>query len=160
MSSDQFRNPFKASTRYIEGTASDDDGDSLDSDVPLGASSGHRDTLALLRFRDRPVPAITLPSELLQLIYLHLSPSDFDTVRHTCSKLFLASLDKSLLHTMTRRAGCAQAAEEDFHQLRNPSISEEWLLSKRLATEARVTPGKHSIDAAMTVREIVNFEAI
>lgn len=160
MSSDQFRNPFKASTSYVEDTDSDDDGNSLDSDVPLGNFSGHRDTLALLRFRDRPAPAITLPSELLQQIYLHLSPLDFDTVRHTCSKWFLASLDKSLLHTMTRRAGCARAAEEDLQQLRDPSISEEWLLSKRLATEALVTPRKHLIDAAMTARENVNFEAI
>lgn len=159
-SPDHFRDPFKASSPYIE-----DSDISSDFEVPLtSAFAGHRDTLALIRFRKLQVSAIELPSELLQQVYRHLSPQDFDTVRHTCRKWFLASLDKSLLQKMTRRAGCAQAAREDV-QLRKSldidgSTSDEWLLSKRLATEARVTPGKHCIYALMTIKEEVNFDGI
>jgi hypothetical protein len=191
----EFRDPFKASAPYIEA---DDNGSNLDSDdseVPPVAFPGHRDTLALLHLRRHREPglnsAISVPSELLQQMYQHLTPLDFHAARHTCKKWFLASLDKTLLQTMTRKAGCYQAANEDTQHLVirtelrrltlerrwsleheghhildchppeiEPSISDEWLLSKRLATEARITPGRHMEQAVMTTCEELDFNAL
>ena len=169
--------------------------DSDDSDVPLVAFPGHRDTLALLHLRRHPEPAITaattIPSEIVQQIYQHLDPLDFHAARHACKKWFLASLNTSLLRRMTRKAGCSQAADEDSGRLgirterrrlslerrhplehagqqnldchafeNEPSISDEWLLSKRLATEARITPGKHVQEPIMTRRDEIDFGSI
>ena len=112
-----------------------------------------------------------VPGEVLQLIYHHLSPLDFDAARHVCKTWFLASLHTTLLLTMTRRAGAYAAARQDLRwreailQSRRLSwsrhlmtehagrvtidhppelddvVSEEWLCSKRLASEARLSPG-------------------
>lgn len=192
----EFRDPFKPSTPYIEVDDDDQDLESDDSDVPAVAFPGHRDTLAILHLRrhHEPVipPAVSVPSELLQNIYQHLTPLDFHAARHTCKKWFLASLDKTLLQKMTCKAGCSRAANEDsqrlivrtelrrlslerrrslehegqhiqdYHTLDiDPFISDEWLLSKRLATEAQITPGRHMrAGPIMSIREQIDFSPL
>jgi hypothetical protein len=192
----EFRDPFKASTPYIEADDDDSNLDFDDSDVPPVAFPGHRDTLALLHLRQHHEtvvpPAISVPSELLQQIYQFLHPLDFHAARHSCKKWFLASLNKTLLQTMARKAGCFRAANEDSQRLVvrtelrrlslerrlylehedqhvldchspeiNPIISDEWLLSKRLATEARITPGTHIAEGTvMNIREQVDFSIL
>lgn len=106
-----------------------------------------------------------LPTEVIQLIYRYLRPQDFDTARHTCRAWLLASLDRSLLASMLKQGGYWHAAQLDLelrdrklsaaqptdgrfqvHGFDGPRDSlfdvfpqkiatEEWLLSKRLATE-------------------------
>ena len=55
-----------------------------------------------------------IPGELLQEVYNLLSPVDFDVVRHTCKSWFMASLDRRLLETMSRRAGCYRCTQVDL----------------------------------------------
>lgn len=188
-----FRDPFKASILYNDDENSSVNSD--ESDEPRAAFPGHRDTLALLHLKQHHASAvhtaIALPSELLQQIYQHLAPLDFHAARHVCKKWFLASLDKTLLQTMTRRAGCSQAASEDSKRLdicnelrrhslerrrsiehagrhiidchsfeTEASVSDEWLLSKRLATEARITPGRHMAEAFMALRDVFDFKTL
>jgi hypothetical protein len=56
-----------------------------------------------------------IPSEILQEVYNSLSPIDFDAARHTCKSWFVASLDRRLLVTMSRRAGCYGSIQADLH---------------------------------------------
>ena len=173
------------------------DSDSSDSSSPAssylrkGAFPGHRDTLARIRFRRRPAPAIPpstflnllqylsfddyrslrlvsriwlrslpppkcpasflVPREILQQIYEHSSPADYDAARHTCKSWLLASLDTALQDSMLRAAGCRLGADFDMQGREGSKyqhcyygldsrFSEEWLLSKRLATECRLSP--------------------
>ena len=109
-----------------------------------------------------------LPTEVLQNLYSYLSPAEFDSARHVCRSWYVSSLDRGLLKSMlralrfssscladlesrdaewSRRAKVLQAHEdhkgleiEDCHQPEiNDMISEEWLLSKRLATECKLS---------------------
>ncbi|PFH63422.1 hypothetical protein XA68_10012 [Ophiocordyceps unilateralis] len=50
--------------------------------------------------------SMRLPTELLQHIFLFLSPVDFNAARHTCRAWFIASLHQLLLVEMLRRGGC------------------------------------------------------
>ena len=71
-----------------------------------------------------------IPPEILQEIYSLLSPIDFDAARHSCKSWFLASLDRRLLVSMSRRAGCYSSvqydlqAREEHSEVRNQSMSE------------------------------------
>ncbi|RDA94711.1 hypothetical protein CP533_6775 [Ophiocordyceps camponoti-saundersi (nom. inval.)] len=66
---------------------------------PLGAEMEDDDNSAA-----RP-SSMRLPNELLQHIFLFLSPIDFNSARHTCRAWFLASLHQLLLVEMLRRGG-------------------------------------------------------
>ncbi|KAF7509686.1 hypothetical protein GJ744_007557 [Endocarpon pusillum] len=104
-----------------------------------------------------------LPLELLQQIYNLLSPLDFDAARHTCRLWLFASLDKTLLTSQLILGGWQAAAEQDLQEASDhfrkrrrqntgdatsistatsvsPTLSVEWVLSKRLATETRLCP--------------------
>ena len=125
-----------------------------------------------------------MPGELLQMIYSKLSPSDFDAIRHTCSHLFLASLDKRLLLLMIQRSGALCALQHDLrrreettrrkvhtsldrhvidhigHAVNNchtpevdDIVSDEWLYSKRLATEARLSPAWKGVHHDLAMAE-------
>ncbi|EHY52172.1 hypothetical protein ABEF92_002801 [Exophiala dermatitidis] len=101
-----------------------------------------------------------IPRELLQEIYSYLSPCDFDAARHTCRAWYLASLDAGIQKLMLQRNGCQDAfsadicclKEDSFGYPRNysetvrqtqtlgPSVfGKEWICSKRLATENRLS---------------------
>ncbi|KAK1069763.1 hypothetical protein LTR12_006795 [Friedmanniomyces endolithicus] len=49
--------------------------------------------------------AATLPVELLQMIYAHLGPTDFNAARHTCHSWMIASLNHDLLMQQIKRGG-------------------------------------------------------
>ena len=93
----------------------------------------------------RPVimPAVyNIPVEVLEKIYAYLSPIDLNAARHTCRVWMIASLEEKLLTRMLKEGGFWRAAKADMdlHEELNgdrtaDSINEEWLLSKRLATE-------------------------
>lgn len=46
-----------------------------------------------------------IPNEITQQVYFLLSPADFNATRHACRSWFLASLDRTLLIQMLKRAG-------------------------------------------------------
>lgn len=107
-----------------------------------------------------------MPREVLQLIYYYLGAADFDAARHTCRSWLLASLDKSLLRAMLKSTGHLRAAEIDLYKREemvssmadyhgfddrthsrssslgefNQATTEEWVFSKRLATEMKMSP--------------------
>ena len=93
----------------------------------------------------RPVimPAVyKLPAEILERIYAYLSPIDLNAARHTCRVWMIGSLEEKLLTRMLKEGGWWRAAKADMdlHEQLNgdrtaDSVNEEWLLSKRLATE-------------------------
>ena len=98
----------------------------------------------------RPVilPSVCkLPTEILEKIYAHLSPIDLDAARHTCRAWMICSLEERLLTRVLKEGGWWTAAKADMelHEELNghrttDSIDEEWLLSKRLATECSLRP--------------------
>lgn len=99
----------------------------------------------------RPVrlpPVRVLPAEILENIFTHLSPLDFNAARHTCRAWMIASLEERLLLLMLKRgywldAAKADAGEQGGHTGPNTiqTVNQEWLLSKRLATECSLNPG-------------------
>ncbi|OAL19103.1 hypothetical protein AYO22_10051 [Fonsecaea multimorphosa] len=105
--------------------------------------------------------AYLLPREILREIFSYLAPCDFDSARHTCKAWFLASLDRKVLVSMLRASGCQAALATDLERARGHIaaqrrswdsslgpmqtdgenfIDKEWLCSKRLATESRLSP--------------------
>ena len=71
-----------------------------------------------------------IPGEILREIYSSLSPIDFDAARHSCKSWFLASLDRRLLASMSRQAGCYSSvqadlqAREEHSEVRRQSMNE------------------------------------
>ncbi len=98
----------------------------------------------------RPVvmPSVyNIPAEILENIYANLSPIDLNAARHTCRAWMIGSLEEKLLTRALKEGGWWRAAKADMdlHEelkgQRTPdSINEEWLLSKRLATECSLLP--------------------
>lgn len=105
-----------------------------------------------------------LPVEVLLNIFSHLPSSGFDAARHTCKSWYLASLDPTLAMSMIKTSGAhlAHLADVELEYTRaleseldcthgrcedelgydclTGEINHEWLMSKRLATEARLSP--------------------
>ncbi|KAL8828805.1 MAG: hypothetical protein Q9191_002375 [Dirinaria sp. TL-2023a] len=101
-------------------------------------------SLSISQVRPLATPAtFRLPTEILQQIYRHLGPVDFNSARHTCRAWMIASLDPELLKHELKRGGWfgAAIADEDMIE-RSPQmvITNEWPLSKRLATECQLMP--------------------
>lgn len=87
-------------------------------------------------------PVCQLPTEILEKVYACLSPVDLNAARHTCRAWMIGSLEERLLKKVLKQGGWWRAAKADMelHEELNghrtdDSINEEWLLSKRLATE-------------------------
>lgn len=86
-----------------------------------------------------------LPVEILHQIYFYLDPTDFDAARRTCRTWMGSSLNSRLLERMLKTAGwwnasLADALGNEMQVLGTKIKSEEWLLSKRLATEYSLRP--------------------
>lgn len=91
-----------------------------------------------------------LPAEILSKVYEYLQPIDFDAARHVCKAWFLVGMDIKLASAMLRSCGAYLAFLQDVEQesakisrnvsapdrLGSSDIDQEWLASKRLATEA------------------------
>ena len=91
-------------------------------------------------------PVFFLPTEIVEQIYRYLSPTDFNAARHTCRAWMMASLESQLLTLMLRRGGWWAAAQVDVNADNDPVMertnnNEEWLMSKRIATECSLRPG-------------------
>ena len=116
-------------------------------------------------FRTLPQPHLPgfyrLPREIIKLVFSYLAPSDFDPARHTCKSWYLASLDCKVLEPMILAFGCRAGVSADLDRLQSniaakrrswddqlgpvasgldDIIDEEWLYSKRLATECLLSP--------------------
>lgn len=106
----------------------------------------HEWSKAISHARPLRVPAVSvLPVELLAQIYNNLSPIDFNAARHTCHSWMTASLDWRLLTEMMKRGHWWTAAEADMAvdeilRCERLTLSDEWLLSKRLSTECSLRP--------------------
>ena len=115
--------------------------------------------------------AFRLPKEVHHAIYMLLSPLEFNNARHTCRAWYVASLDRALCISMLRRMGCYRAALADAgmstlsndvevindedrypddnshsadsheHDLDGSRLTDVWTMSKRLATECRLSAG-------------------
>lgn len=86
-----------------------------------------------------------LPVEILHQVYSYLDPTDFDAARRTCRTWMGSSLNSRLLERMLKTAGwwnasLADALGNEMRGLDTKIESEEWLLSKRLATECSLRP--------------------
>lgn len=98
----------------------------------------------------RPIvmpPVCRLPTEILERVYAYLSPVDLNAARHTCRAWMIGSLEERLLTRVLKEGGWWRAAKADMdlHEELNgqrtaDSMNEEWLLSKRLATECSLRP--------------------
>lgn len=96
-----------------------------------------------------------LPVEIIHQIYSYLDPADFDAARRTCRTWMGSSLNSRLLERMLKTAGwwnasLADALGNEMRGLSTKIESEEWLLSKRLATEYSLRPnwGGNGLDAS------------
>ena len=92
-------------------------------------------------------PVCKIPTELLENIYAYLSPVDLNAARHTCRAWMIGSLEERLLTRTLKDGGWWRAAKADMdlqEELKGhrtaDSTNEEWLLSKRLATECSLQP--------------------
>ncbi|KAL6250554.1 hypothetical protein RBB50_002856 [Rhinocladiella similis] len=143
---------------------------------------------SILPFPKLPV-VLRLPREILQQIYSYLLPSGFDAARHTCREWYLASLNRTVQDQIARVSFCQLALNADIQLRRNlvsrrssssssslselenggHSINREWIYSKRLATESRISPGwrggppltnKNELFSRLAVTEEVEFSQI
>lgn len=134
------------------------------------------------------VPVVfRLPREVVQHIYSYLLPSGFDAARHTCREWYLASLDRSVQDPIAKASFCQLALDADL-QLRRDlmplrsssgslsrsednghSINQEWIYSKRLATESRISPNwrggppltnKNELHSRLSVTGEIDFSRI
>ncbi|KAF1950732.1 hypothetical protein CC80DRAFT_225770 [Byssothecium circinans] len=82
-----------------------------------------------------------IPIELVQHVYRHLSPKDFNSARHACRHWFRASLDRKILVSMLRRGGWWNDQGTDVSTVQSSSAapSEEWALSRRLSRECALS---------------------
>ncbi|ETI29058.1 hypothetical protein G647_01511 [Cladophialophora carrionii CBS 160.54] len=133
--------------------------------------------------------AYRVPREVLKQIFSYLAPWDFDAARHTCKPWFLAGLDCKVLEPMLRGCGCQSALAADIGRMQgnivakrrswdsqlgpmdpdaNRVIDKEWLCSKRLATESRLSPYwrgdslSEDLDASprLSITETIDFSNI
>ena len=103
---------------------------------------------AISRVRRIATPSVChLPFEILEKIYVHLDPIDFNSARRACRAWMITSLDEGLLTLMLKRGGWWRAAKADVDLQEQSerdriaaSVNEEWILSKRLATECSLRP--------------------
>ena len=89
-------------------------------------------------------PAQRAPAEVLQMIYWQLEPHDFNAARRACRAWMIAGLERGLLEEMCKRGGwwgCVLADRETRSGLGGLTATEEWWLSKRLATECSIAYG-------------------
>ena len=99
-----------------------------------------------------------LPVEILHQIYSYLDPADFDAARRICRTWMGSSLNSRLLERMLKTAGwwnssLADALGNEMRGLGTRIESEEWLLSKRLATEHSLRPnwGGNGLDDSRSI---------
>ena len=101
-----------------------------------------------------------LPPEVHEKIYRHLKPTDFNAARHTCRAWIVASLEERLLIDMLQNCGWWGAARLDVDILERQEgrktsiISEDWLLSKRLVTEYKLSPSALEVVRTRTSADI------
>ncbi|TFB00230.1 hypothetical protein CCMA1212_007763 [Trichoderma ghanense] len=82
--------------------------------------------------------SMRLPNELLQQIYYHLSPADFDAARHTCRVWYSASFNRELLTSMLKQGRWWSSMLSILSPMRRTpasSLSREAIMSKWLARE-------------------------
>ncbi|TVY33751.1 hypothetical protein LSUB1_G006574 [Lachnellula subtilissima] len=98
-----------------------------------------------LKKEPEPAPlASQLPTEIINEIFCHLNPADFNSARRICRSWFIASLDQSMLKMMLKRGGFSRTVH--YNTTANiavdseAEINDEWALSKRVARECALGP--------------------
>ncbi|KAK2754215.1 hypothetical protein FQN54_007094 [Arachnomyces sp. PD_36] len=134
----------------------------------MSPSHDDSDTTHHTLTRTHPVVSY-LPTELLVIIYNHLSPRDFDNARRTCSRWMRVSLDRDLLQRMLKRGGWWRAWQRDCQiprstaKLASGKAREglEWRLSKRLAMECWLSNrGVHENNKRMMMTSVFDFSGL
>ncbi|KAK7542771.1 uncharacterized protein J3D65DRAFT_547182, partial [Phyllosticta citribraziliensis] len=83
-----------------------------------------------------------LPAEVIQEVFSHLHPRDFNSARHSCRIWMLSSLDRNLLRIMLQRGAWWYGAHgELWSHATSIRYSEEWLLSRHLARQCALSAG-------------------
>ncbi|MCJ1391137.1 hypothetical protein MMC18_003999 [Xylographa bjoerkii] len=97
-----------------------------------------------LSCRDELSLAQRLPAEVVQMVYWQLEPREFDAARRACRAWMVAGLERGLLEEMCKRGGwggCVLADRAARRGMITVGTTEEWWLSKRLATECSIAHG-------------------
>ncbi|KAF4980094.1 hypothetical protein FZEAL_3815 [Fusarium zealandicum] len=108
--------------------------------VPAGAANVQRlsgDDYSVLQLDARP-PSMRLPTEIVQYIYLFLTPEDFDSARYVCRHWFLAGCNHSLLVKMLKRGGWWSSLQQILGPLSTTqlsSINQERIMGKWISRE-------------------------
>ncbi|ELR02137.1 hypothetical protein GMDG_05296 [Pseudogymnoascus destructans 20631-21] len=93
---------------------------------------------------EKPSTASVLPPEILTKVYKRLSPSDFNSARHSCRSWFISSLEHSLLETMLKRSRWFASIQRELFNNKylddHLRMTDEWLMSKHLAKECALGP--------------------
>ncbi|KFY07109.1 hypothetical protein V492_07435 [Pseudogymnoascus sp. VKM F-4246] len=88
---------------------------------------------------EKPSTASVLPPEIVTKVYKWLSPSDFNSARHSCRSWYISSLEYSLLETMLKRSGWHASIQRELSNNKSLDLhvrmTDEWLMSKHLAKE-------------------------
>ncbi|KAG4028546.1 hypothetical protein MFRU_021g01330 [Monilinia fructicola] len=86
----------------------------------------------------------TLPTEIIQQIYGHLAPADFNSARHTCRTWLFTSIDRSILENMIRRGGWEASCQQEISNTKGANFCRsseyEWFMSKRISRECALGP--------------------
>jgi hypothetical protein len=113
-----------------------------------------------------------MPIEIIQHVFNHLHPKDFNAARHTCRSWMKASLDKRLLGVMLERGGWLSSANVVLEgKKRTPPEtptdvvhSEVWILSRHLsrqcALSSRWTGNGIDDRAAVIERSSIDFSEL
>ncbi|KAJ5335015.1 hypothetical protein N7452_007418 [Penicillium brevicompactum] len=123
-----------------------------------------RQTRASISRRASPSAANLAPPEILLDIFSLLSPHDFDSARHTCSRWMRVSLNEQLLERMMKRAGWWKAWLQDR---RRPCVSDRldecdvWRMSRRFATECLLSGRRmNSKKSGFVKTAVIDFSAL
>ncbi|KFY31950.1 hypothetical protein V493_00644 [Pseudogymnoascus sp. VKM F-4281 (FW-2241)] len=92
----------------------------------------------------KPSTASVLPPEILNEVYKWLSPSDFNSARHSCRSWYISSLEHSILEKMLKRSGWYASIQRELFNNKfldgHLRMTDEWLMSKHLARECSLGP--------------------
>ncbi|CAG8001951.1 unnamed protein product [Penicillium olsonii] len=112
-----------------------------------------------------PSAATRAPPEILLQIFSLLSPREFNSARHTCSRWMRVSLNERLIGRMLKSAGWWNAWLQDHSQpcVSGRDESDVWRMSRRLTTESLLSGRKSKSrprDRAFVKSAVIDFSAL
>ncbi|QSZ35252.1 hypothetical protein DSL72_008121 [Monilinia vaccinii-corymbosi] len=139
--------PIEPLTRTVTAVYNDSSPLSPGPTLPVASFSHRLPSVARLEESARQSTSFTfstLPTEIIQQIYGHLTPADLNSARHTCRTWLLSSIDRSLLESMIRRGGWEASCQQEISDTKcaefRLSSEYEWFMSKRISRECALGP--------------------